>query len=240
MAGIKGFCQSHVSDTTVGLFAFGVSYSASLPIPETDLETRTGFFNMLGPHVHYKHSSNWFFQGEFLFLFGDQINEDPLAGIKNENGFLINSQGFQEPMRYFIRGYISTLLIGKIIPLFGPNKNSGIALCAGAGFMQHKIHFDYASQSLFQLQDDYVKGYDRLSNGLLLKQSIGYINYANNDLINFKIEFQLSQGLTENRRSWDYLEQERMIGIRDDFFYGIGITWFLPVYKRKANDFYLN
>jgi hypothetical protein len=111
-------------------------------------------------------------------------------------------------------------------------------LMTGVGFMQHKILIQDKSESLLQLRGDYRKGYDRLTNGIFLEQYIGYIYLSNNGLINFHIGLDIAWGITEGRR--DYLFDVRKPGNdkRNDLLFGVRGGWYLPMFKRKSEEFY--
>ena len=47
---------------------------------------------------------------------------------------------------------------------------SGIVMTLGAGYLYHKIFIETIVTALPQLNDELLKGYDRLSGGILLKQ----------------------------------------------------------------------
>ena len=98
-----------------------------------------------------------------------------------------------------------------------------------AGVLQHKIRIEDRTGGLPQLVGDYKKGYDRMTNGLALTEFIGYQHFSNDGRINFYVGFEFTQGFTKNRRSWDFLTQQRMDNNRLDLLNGLRIGWTLPI-----------
>lgn len=228
--------QANIRDSAIQLFLISVNYSPELPA--FDMAERFGTSHFLGPSFSTKTSNNWKVTAGFDFLFGSNVKENPLSMIAGDNGNIINGQGTFEPLRYQQRGFRAMARLGKVLPMLGPNPNSGILLQAGAGFLQHKIKFNTQSSSVFQLKDGYKKGYDRLTNGFALTQSVGYLNLSDNKLINFRIAFQITEAFTQNRRSWNFDEMRKADEQRLDLLYGLRITWSWPVYDKASEGYY--
>lgn len=108
----------------------------------------------------------------------------------------------------------------------------------GAGLLQHKIRIETIGNTVPQLDKEYKKGYDRLSNGLSLHEMIGYYHFGNKHLINFYAGFEFIQAFTENRRSYNFDEMKKDETKRVDLLFGIRAGWMLPVYRRAPQKFY--
>ena len=63
--------------------------------------------------------------------------------------------------------------------------------------MYHKIRIENQDNLIPQLSKDYLKYYDRLTVGILLKQYIGYHHMSNNRLVNFTIGFECIEGFNK-------------------------------------------
>ena len=70
------------------------------------------------------------------------------------------------------RGGLISLDFGKFASIIGPNDNSGLYIKTGFGAMYHKIRIENQDNLIPQLSKDYLKYYDRLTVGVLLKQYI--------------------------------------------------------------------
>src|SRR5690606_25361379 len=127
---------------------------------------------------------------------------------------------------------------GRVFPVVGPNPNSGLHLKLGAGLMQHKIKIQESTRTAHHVIGDYAKGYDRLSNGLSLSQSIGYTHFSNYKLINYYVGVEFFEGFTKNRRTVNFdtgLHDGRQ---RIDIIGSVVVRWYFSIYKRQPQDFY--
>ena len=120
----------------------------------------------------------------------------------------------------------------------GPNKNSGLLLMGGLGFLQHRIRIENLDNRVPNLNDDYVKGYDRLSNGFAAHQFIGYMHLSNSRRLNFYVGFELNQAWTQNRRGYNFDKQQVDKEKRLDLLYGIKVGWILPLYPKGAQKYF--
>ena len=177
-------------------------------------------------------------------MFGNQVHESGiLDSIKTSDGFLIESDGKLVDTHLLERGFSTFLKFGKLFTAWGPNKNSGIVAIAGLGFIEHKIRIELiggSNKSTPQLSDEVKKGYDRLSNGIALSQSLGYIYLSNNRITNFYAGIEIIEGFTKNRRNFDYDLMKKDDRLRTDLLFGIRVGWILPLYKRMPKEFYTN
>ncbi len=213
--------------------------SYSFQWPGGDMADRFGANSTIGPGALYKTSSNWVFNVDINFLFGNKIKEDSLIqNLINSDGFVINDQGHYAEISFFERGFYTQGRIGKLLPLSDKNLNSGILLMAGAGYMQHKIHIEVKNNMASPLKGDYKKGYDRFTNGFSISQFIGYIYTGKSKLANFFIGAEFVQAWTRNRRSMNFDTMRRDDKNRFDFLGGIKVGWMIPFNRREPDDFY--
>lgn len=208
-------------------------------VPGGDLADRFGFNSAVGPGIQLKTRSNWIFLADFNYLFGNRIREDSLIqNLLNHDGFVINDEGRVADISFFQRGFYTSFRIGKVIPVFGSNPNSGLLVNAGAGFMQHNIHIKVEDNLASALKGDYKKGYDRLTNGFSTVQFIGYMHVGKSNLANFFAGFEFVQAWTQNRRSMNFDTMQRDDRERFDSLIGFKAGWIIPFRKRAARDFY--
>src|SRR5665213_331568 len=104
-------------------------------------------------------------------------------------------------------------------------------LMGGIGFLEHKIFFEDYTKNVPEIDGDYAKGYDRLTNGVALYQTCKYLHFGNRHLVNYFIGLELTEGFTENRRPINFDTMEKDNTKRIDILYGITIGWMLPIYK---------
>lgn len=229
--------QSGVRDSVIRFPYIGVSYG--IYFPEGDLDERFGMASMIGMNAHYKTKKNWIFGFSGGFIFGSDVNQkDLLAEISTDNGQIIGLDGLYADVRVFERGYLISATFGKLINFKKPNPNSGIVVTASTGFIQHKIRIETIGNTVPELRNDYLKGYDHLTNGWQVTEFIGYTYFSNRQLINFYGGMEFIQGFTSNRRDYNF-NQEGSDKNRLDLMYGFKLGWILPLYKKKPAAFYL-
>lgn len=218
---------------------FLLGANGAFDMPGADLANRFGNGYRLGPSMHYKTKSNWIFGIKLDFTNGDQIKEDSLfAGIEDKSGTLINQDGLRLGVNTYRRGFMTGVEAGRIFNTSKTNSDNGILVMTGIGFMQHKILIQDKGESILSIRGDYKKGYDRLANGIYLEQYLGYIFLSNNSLINFHIGLDVAVGFTQGRR--DFLYDVRRAGNekRTDIMFGVRGGWYLPMFKRKSEEFF--
>jgi len=237
--GPKSYAQRNVKDSTI--FTSIISTNYSFQWPAADMADRFGYNNNIGGSFQIKTRSNLLFGFDGSFIFGNQLKENGiLDSIKTSAGFVIDINGKFADVRFYERGYSGVVKVGKIFPVFGPNPNSGILFSGGLGFIQHKIRIEDIGNASPPLTGDYKKGYDRLTNGLLLTQFLGYFYMGNRPFVNFFAGFEISEGFTQNRRSFNFDTMERDDKKRVDILFGPKAGFMLLLYRRSPQAYYLD
>lgn len=216
------------------------SLNGNFDIPAGDMSKRFGLSYRVGPAVLYKTKTNWIFGAKADFIFGNKIKEEGfLSNLQAEDGTFITTEGDRAPMVFYERGYLIGIQAGKIIHTSSSNPDNGILLLTSAGFIQHKININTRNAGdIPQLQGDYKKGYDRLANGIFIEQFAGYTYFSPNGLINFNIGVDVLAGFTEGRRTFLYDVQKPGDDKRFDILLGLRAGWYIPIFKRKSEEFY--
>lgn len=227
-----------VQDSAVGSALFRVSYAAQLPLG--DYSDRFGFTNHLGASAGYRTKSNWIFTLGGYYIFGDNVVDKNtlLESMTNSSNLIITSGGEQAFVNISQQGYYVNFQVAKVFPWVAPNPNSGFMFGLGGGFMEHWIGLRADGNNVPQLLDDYEKGYDRKTNGIILQQFIGYHFQGSTKLLNFYGGFEFTQGFTGNRRSYDIPTMSVKDEDYTDFLIGFRIGWMMPFYKRNQDKYY--
>ncbi len=229
--------QYSVRDSSISMVLIAPSYA--LQVPSGDLAKRFGVNSSVGLSVTYKHKSKWMFSAEGFFIFGGKVKEpDLLKGISTEQGFIIGNDGRYANLNITERGYCATLSAGRLFPVGKPNPNCGIFVQAGVGFIQHRIRIDDKKNSSPSILDEYQKGYDHLTNGLLLREFAGYMYTGNRRLVNFFFGAEMMQGFTAGRRTYNFDTGKAENPQRVDLLFGLRAGWILPLYKQAPEKFY--
>lgn len=229
--------QNAVRDSS--LFDPHVSISYAFHLPGGEMVDRFGNSSNIGIGFHIKSKTNWYYGIQATYQFGNRVIEPGLmSNLTIEGGYIMDIQGQLSKISIQQRGYMITLDGGRLFDVIGPNKNSGILAFGGVGFMQHKIRIEHQENEIPQLEGEYLKGYDRLSNGLALHQFVGYFHMSNNRLVNFYVGLEAWQGFTQGRRPIYFDTREPGNAKRFDALGGIRAGWTLHLYKRLSNGFY--
>lgn len=204
-----------------------------------DLEDRYGNINGVGGAFGYKTKSNWEFEIEGNYLFSRNVKvQGLLDDIINSAGDVTDSDGELVKLIYEQRGLSFYASVGKVLNLLSPNPNSGIFIQAGVGYLQHKIKIDYRDGTVFQLNDEMVKGYDRLHSGIAFRQFIGYQYFGKSNLVNFYAGFEFNQAITYNRRKYNYDSRSYDTEQKLDLLSGFKVGWIIPFRSRASEEFY--
>jgi hypothetical protein len=241
LVSVFSFGQRNVKDSIIGTPWVGVQYGANWT--SGDLADRYGFMNHVGFMAGYKTKRNWFLGLDANFMFGNDIRMTGLFDhLVDSQNTITDVNGDIGLVLVYARGLNVNLAVGKVIPVLSPNKNSGIFLHAGAGYLLHRLRVETQDQVIPQLELDYRKGYDRLTIGPNLHQFAGYAFMANSGYFNFYGGFYIQEGFTKNQRTifFDQPDVPVPTDVRIDIQYGVKAGWFIPFYKRQPKEFYYN
>jgi hypothetical protein len=73
---------------------------------------------------------------------------------------------------------------------------------------------------------------------LFLEQFAGYIHFSENGLVNFNIGVNVLAGFTQGRRDFLYDIQKAGNESRLDMLIGIRGSWFIPIFRRKSEEYF--
>ncbi|HMN05932.1 MAG TPA: hypothetical protein PKD45_09405 [Flavobacteriales bacterium] len=230
--------QHGIKDTSITVVPLTISYAYQ--IPGGDLAQRFGNNSNLGLSGSVKFKSNYSLGLEGSYLFGNKIvDRSMLKEMVTSNGVVVNQDGEAASILLFERGYTVSVFAGKLIPVVGPNPNSGILLKLGTGWIWHKLLIQHQNDVLPALEGDYLKGYDGLSTGPMGTFFAGYQHLGNNRLINFMVGFEMHVAFTHSLRPWDFAKGRADDGSRVDGLNGLRFGWTFPIYKRRDHrEFY--
>jgi len=233
------FSQASLKDSSITHFM--VSPGAAFHLPGGDLKDRFGFSSSIGLAFEYKMKNQFSIGIDGSFIFGNKIKETSmLDGLRTSDGDIIDADGNISDILMFERGFTTSFNVGYLLTWKKPNPNSGVFFRLGLGFIQHKIRIEHQNNAIPALEGDYLKGYDRLTNGILLTQFIGYRYLSNTRLLNFFAGFEFNQGFTKNRRDYNFDLMGPDNTKRIDMLNGIRFGWILPLYKQAPQEYYYN
>lgn len=230
--------QGSIRDSSIAMHIVSIGYTIQLPAG--DMADRFGISSMIGGSYSYKLKNKWIFSLNGGFIFANEVKEDTiLNNIANDDGLILGNDGTYATINLFERGMHFSLTAGKLFSFKKPNPNSGILVQVGPSFLQHKIRIETSGTEVPQLNDEYKKGYDRLTNGIGLNESITYIYFGNKYLINFYFGFDFIQSFTQNRRDYNFDTMSKDHKKRVDLLFGFRVGWMLPFYRKAPQKYYL-
>lgn len=239
LAQLSFMAQTQVRDSS--LFNPHVTISYGFHVPGGDMASRFGTNQTLGIGFHVKSKTNWYYGLQANYLFGKDVTEpNLLQNLLTADGELLDNQGQITNLFIQQRGYAITANGGRLFSTKSVNPNSGFLVLGGVGFLQHKIRLEHQETYVNQIEGDYLKGYDRLTNGLTLYQFAGYFYMSNNRLINVYGGFEAYQAFTQSRRDLNFDTMTRDTSKRKDLLFGFRVGWVLNLYRRSPDKFYYN
>ncbi len=219
-----------------------LNFSYGYEFPGGDLADIFGANSRVGGGFEFMTGKgNFIFGADIGLMFGNIMKQDVLASLRTPNfGIIANNKIYADIIQKE-RGLQTSLLVGKLFSLPGvENKRSGIRATIGMGILQHKVRIQESFNSeVPQVEGEYLKGYDKLTNGLMIQEFIGWQHLGENRLVNFHVGIQLTQAFTQNRRDWDFAERRKIDDPRTDLLFGLKVGWTLPFYVgQKAEEIF--
>lgn len=223
---------ANVKDSIV--FAPMIMPTGGFHFPLGDVQETYKFTYHVGGQFLIKNRKNWLYGFSGEFMFGENVG---IPGFVQNIYPVYGQSGSNPGVSLGMRGFNFMAQGGKIVPLGKkPNRNSGLMFMFGAGFVQHQVLIQFRGDNVPQVQDDYVKGYDRMHNGFAMSQFIGYIYMGNNRSLNFFGGFEFIEGFTRNRRIYNYDTQSMDIRDKYDIFIGLKVGYIFPFYRKGTGS----
>jgi len=204
--------------------------------PFLDLAKDYGSNLNLNASVGLKWNKHWISGIGFEYLFGTTVKQDVLYALRNDVGYVTNNEGYPADVRitqrgfqvYFKWGYQGNLFSDHVFWVFSP----------AVTYLEHQVYLYDVEKKVVALQNESIKGYDRLCNGLGIRNELGIMYLSKNRLSNFYIGFDATFAWTKNQRRFAYGIGELPHSTRRDALAGIRCSWILPLYTSAEHSFY--
>ncbi|MDZ4668425.1 MAG: hypothetical protein SGJ00_11145 [bacterium] len=219
---------------------FNLQFLYNYHVPSGNYAKTYGKYSAIGFGGMLKTKDNWIISGEANYLFGSNIKEaDLFNNLISSGGYISSTSGSPANYSVNMRGFSTYLGAGRLFAVNKRNINSGFMLKGGLGFLQHYINIVSQERNIPQLDQNYSKGYDRLSSGLSFTEFVGYCHQSQNRLINFYIGVEWMQASTTNRRKYNYDQMSYQTGSKVDFSTSFRVGWMIPIYlnTKEENEF---
>ncbi len=217
------------ADSTARVSVIMAHLQYGVTMPMADLQSRFGQGFQLGSGISWL--SNHLYIGlEHQFMFGNRVKEDVLSALRTQEGGIIGRDMQFANIFLRQRAHHTVIRVGYFLQSQKSKHNMGLLLSAGAGFLQHKIRIVDDFDSAIQVQTPYDKGYDRLSTGMSLHQSLKFIYLSSSRLINFFVALELVEGFIKDRREINYNLTPISPQMRHDLLATFRLGWIVPLY----------
>ncbi|HMR87629.1 MAG TPA: hypothetical protein PKD51_05720 [Saprospiraceae bacterium] len=220
-------------DGSILNFGLGIG----LNVPLGDMADRYGTNMNFGLSGEYITKNNWLVNAEFLYLFSENIKEDVLAPYRTIDGFILGDDNQYASLIMKEHGFFMGLGIGKLIPI-NKDSRSGIKVALSGGILQHQIKFSDDRNSIGQVRAGRHIGYDRLTRGFSLKETIAYKHLSQDRRLNFEFALDFIQGFTSEVRAINFDTGLSTNKSRFDMLIGARLMWNLPFYKGSEKTVY--
>lgn len=193
-----------------------------------------------GGNVQFLSDNNWLFGLNGQTLFADRAREDVLEMLRMNEGFIINSRGQLADATLGMRAIYGGAHLGRLISIGKSDSRMAIQIEAGPGYLLHWTRVRIVGDDIPNLEEEDIKGYDRRTTGLALREFIGFRYMMRSSLFNLFAGFEAIQGFTQNRRDWNYHSLSADNEPRLDLFWGfrIGFGIGFRSYSRNNTTFY--
>ena len=224
--------------------AFAAGFQAVIhvggQVPAAELADRFGPSNTVGLGAYRLTESGWRWGVQYRFQTGAEVREEGLLdNLRNASGYIIDNEGSIALVTAQQRGTMLSVSAGRIVPAAFLPKGSGFLFEVQAGFWEHKVHYQNRGNRVTQLEDPYLKGYDRLTGGLVALPRLGYVHDAPNGLVRFQCGLEGWFGRMQPNRVWNADTMTADTGPRADRAVGIFAAWILRLQARSTNiDYY--
>ncbi|MCQ2326747.1 MAG: hypothetical protein MJZ71_04220 [Bacteroidales bacterium] len=200
------------------------------------------FFN-IDANLGWKTKNNWLFMLDFCFQFGNnnikQFDQILATLITDDtNPFIIGEDGTDAGVVGYNRNLSLSFGVGRIIPLWFSNPNSGLMLTLNAGFIQHQIIYQYTMSTVPALEDDYAYGYDRQMRGPMASIFLGYMNLSKKTYANWYAGVQFNSAWTKMTRDYQFDLMSGDDKLYTDYMLTLKVGWMIPFFGRSADKIY--
>jgi len=216
---------------------FLIDYSYQIPLGEI-AETFTNN-SSIGINLITKKENNFFYGLKANYIFGGDIKDTTIFdNINTENGFVIDGNGTYANIILLQEGFSSNIYIGYAIH-FNESNPSGVYFSAGLGFLQHRIRIDTKNQYIPQLNSNYKRGYDQLTNGINSNFVIDYVYFKKNKRLKMYTGLDYSLAFTKNRRTYNLSNMSQTDNkLRLDQLFGIHLGIIIPINRKNEEEFH--
>jgi hypothetical protein len=234
----NALAQISHTDSSIFIPSLGANYA--FHVVGGDMANTFGNHHAVGTDLTFKFKNQIILGLGFEYYFSDHVlNQDSyFQDIKNSKGYIIDGNGMYAEVFLYERGFNLQGFAGYQFHFWSPNPNSGPFIQVGFGFMQYHVRIENPGFTAPQIKDNYLKMYDRLTNGSSISQFIGYRFLGNKNLTNFYLGIEFTQAFTQNRRSYNADFTDQNLKQQLDLLAAFKVGWIIPFYNKAPKAYY--
>jgi len=192
----------------------------------------------------YEHRSSYSVGVQYSFFVGSDVNDSNIyAGMSNEEGYLIDVNGYPAVVRTYQRGYsIRGYALKNWILHRGRDHRFLLQAGGGFGWYEHYTKFAFDVDQVPQIDGIYAGGYAMRTSGPQASQQLR-LQYINNEAISFSLGLELAQGFGQRTSPYDFSTQTRNEGTYNDNQWGATLSIMIPIkYRDRVSevDYYMD
>ena len=220
--------------------AFEVGYTHQFPIG--NLAKRFGDNSAISISFMQEKENNIFYGIQASYLFSNNVKDTTiLYNIATSTGAIIGTDGQYANINLTERGFDAHLFIGYALHFNRLNKQnlSGFYFSGGLGFLQHQIFIDTKNQNVPQLNEDYKKGYDKLTNGISSKWEATYRYYDKSGKFQIYAGLNIILAYTRIQREYLFDKMEYAPKTKSwDKLAGVKVGIIIPIHRKNEEEFH--
>lgn len=223
---------------SASLFVY-TQFEFAYNIPLADLRKDYKNFLSVGTGINVKTKSNWLIGFTFNYQFEGKVQPEVTNAAFKElvpegaGYFIANNGTATNDISVDYRGLQFTLMAGKVFCFTPKYRNSGMVLKAGIGVLQHYMHINNPNNAVLSLNEEYRKGYDRLTLGFSLYQFIGYQHLTKKNLLCFYGGIEIVENWAKRQRAYDFSLMAKDNNKYFESIIGFKVGWIIPLYKHN-------
>tara|TARA_B110000459_G_scaffold85528_1_gene95828 strand:- start:140 stop:871 length:732 start_codon:yes stop_codon:yes gene_type:complete len=217
--------------------AIALCYTHQLPIG--NLADQFGDNSSIGFSIFKEKENNLFYGIEVGYLFSNNIRDTSIFdNISTSTGAVIGADGTYSNINLMQRGFDAHAFVGYA---YHPKKNnlSGVYISGGVGFLQHQIFIDTKNQNIPQLNEEYKKGYNSLTNGVSTKWEASYKFYSPNGKFQMYAGMNMTIAYTKNKHPYLFDKEEYTPNTGSwDNLLGVNVGIIIPIHRKNEEEFH--
>lgn len=168
-----------------------------------DWKDRYPYFTSIPIEVEYSHQNKWAIGANFAFTLGSQVVTDALfKGMTNNDGYLLDLNGYPAIIRSYMRGFQSQIYLLKT-HIIRSNRSSRwlVQYGAGGGYYLNYTKYVFDLDMVPLLEGKNLGLFDQRAGGFTTIQK-GQLSYLDNNSVSFYVGMEVFQGYGKSLRPY--------------------------------------